>query len=119
MIDKQERIEFTLNVFVNVQGLDVKISPGHIGENWRRLKRSRISIVRIINPTSNFLFLQMLGDRGEKPLLNTLTRNKDRRIYLQNAFHNIFEETISREWLNPDLLAVGYAILSALGNYLP
>ncbi|VDM21198.1 unnamed protein product, partial [Hydatigera taeniaeformis] len=49
--------------------------------------------------------ITMLGDRGEKPLLNTLTRNKDRRIYLQNAFHNIFEETISREWLNPDLLA--------------
>lgn len=50
----------------------------------------------------------MTGDRGEKLLLATLTRNKDRRIYLQNAFHNIFEETASRDWLNPDLLAVSH-----------
>ncbi|VUZ56492.1 unnamed protein product [Hymenolepis diminuta] len=49
--------------------------------------------------------ITMTGDRGEKLLLATLTRNKDRRIYLQNAFHNIFEETASRDWLNPDLLA--------------
>ncbi|VDD83985.1 unnamed protein product [Mesocestoides corti] len=49
--------------------------------------------------------ITILGDRGEKPLLASLTRNKDRRLYLQNAFHNIFEETSSREWLNPDLLA--------------
>nr|CDS33552.1 eri1 exoribonuclease 3 [Hymenolepis microstoma] len=49
--------------------------------------------------------IAMTGDRGEKLLLATLIRNKDRRIYLQNAFHNIFEETASRDWLNPDLLA--------------
>ena len=55
----------------------------------------------------------MLGDRGEKPLLATLLRNKDRRIYLQNAFHNIFEETSSREWLNPDLLAVSYYLTTS------
>ncbi|KAL7059784.1 hypothetical protein AAHC03_014033 [Spirometra sp. Aus1] len=47
----------------------------------------------------------MLADRGQKPLLAILLRNKDRRQYLQTAFHNIFEETSSREWLDPELLA--------------
>ncbi|VDO03612.1 unnamed protein product [Rodentolepis nana] len=57
--------------------------------------------------------IAMTGDRGEKLLLATLTRNKDRRIYLQSAFHNIFEETASRDWLNPDLLAFFRVILLA------
>ncbi|KAG5444370.1 Protein zyg-11 B [Clonorchis sinensis] len=46
----------------------------------------------------------MLGDRGDQLLLNTLTRNKDRAIYLQNALHSIFEATSNRETLKPDLL---------------
>ncbi|CAH8667369.1 unnamed protein product [Dicrocoelium dendriticum] len=46
----------------------------------------------------------MLGDRGDQLLLNTLTRNKDRAIYLQNALHCIFEATSNRESLKPDLL---------------
>ncbi|KAF5403314.1 Eri1 exoribonuclease 3 [Paragonimus heterotremus] len=48
--------------------------------------------------------ITMLGDRGDQLLLNTLTRNKDRAIYLQNALHSIFEATSNRESLKPDLL---------------
>ncbi|CAL8073588.1 unnamed protein product [Calicophoron daubneyi] len=46
----------------------------------------------------------MLGDRGDQLLLNTLMRNKDRAVYLQNALHSIFEATSNRESLKPDLL---------------
>lgn len=52
----------------------------------------------------------MLGDRGDQLLLNTLTRNKDRAVYLQNALHSIFEATSNRESLKPELLHVSCCV---------
>ncbi|VEL33476.1 unnamed protein product [Protopolystoma xenopodis] len=49
--------------------------------------------------------ITMLGDRGDALLLATLTRNKDRAVYLQNAFHSIFEATNTVGSVKSDLLA--------------
>ncbi|KAA0197644.1 putative zyg-1 serine/threonine protein kinase [Fasciolopsis buskii] len=57
----------------------------------------------------------MLGDRGDQLLLNTLTRNKDRAVYLQNALHSIFEATSNRESLKPELL---HAVLRVMRLHL-
>ncbi|VDN20020.1 unnamed protein product [Dibothriocephalus latus] len=69
-------------------------------------QRHRHELEGIYQLTLKYPHITMLADRGQKPLLAILLRNKDRRQYLQTAFHNIFEETSSREWLDPELLAV-------------
>uniref|UniRef100_A0A183TJL8 Si:ch1073-82l19.1 n=1 Tax=Schistocephalus solidus TaxID=70667 RepID=A0A183TJL8_SCHSO len=68
-------------------------------------QRHRHELEGIYQLSLKYPHITMLADRGQKPLLAILLRNKDRRQYLQTAFHNIFEETSSREWLDPELLA--------------